>query len=433
VSVRRIVFVARGFSGESLRSALAITELDNICLLGICEQPFNGDLFLDIVCVADAHDPTQLLEAAQLLQQKHGALDRIVTTYETLLEPVARTVEALDLEGMSVATVRRALDKSLLKATFEQAGIATARSRVLTSDEEARVFAREVGFPIVLKPLNGSGALATWSIRNEQQLLLALELTKPSAARALLAEEYCRGQELCFDTITIANEPRFYSICCYQPSILEAVEDPSIQWRCIMPRDITDARYEQFIDEGLKAARALSVGNAMTHMEGFLSEDGRTQFIDATLRPAGARIAPMLAFAYDIDPYLVWARLMLDGGFDGPWERRFAVGTVFLRGSGSGKIESIDGIEAVKHELGELVMDLRSPQPGTQKAGTYTGDGYVTVRHPETKAVEDALDFIARTVRISYSNSESLKTLRDDWTKRLQYNQLYRPAWEVVK
>ena len=75
--------------------------------------------------------------------------------------------------------------------------------------------------------------------------------------------------------------------------------------------------------------------------------DGRC-FIDATLRPAGARIAPMLAFAYDIDPYLVWARVMLDGCFDGPWERKFAVGTVFLRGAGSGKIESVDGIRSCK-------------------------------------------------------------------------------------
>ena len=430
MNTRRIVFVARSFTGESLRSALAITKLDNICLLGICEQPFSSDFFLDVVCVADAHDPAQLIEAARALQQKHGALNRVVTTYETLLEPVAKAVEAFGLEGMSTATVRRALDKSLLKATFEQAGIATARSRVLTSAIGAELFAREVGYPIVLKPLNGSGALATWSIRNEQQLLLALELNKPSPEQPLLAEEYCRGQELCFDTITIANEPRFYSICCYQPSILDSVEDSSIQWRCVMPRDISGTRYAQFINQGLQAVRALSVGDAMTHMEGFLSEDGGPQFVDATLRPAGARIAPMLAFAYDIDPYLVWARLMLDGQFDGPWERKFAVGTVFLRGPGSGKIDSIDGSEAVKREIGELVMDLRSPQPGAQKADTYTGDGYVTVRHPETKAVEDALDLIARTVRINYTNPEPLKTLRDDWTKRLQYNQLYKPAWE---
>lgn len=428
---RRVVFVARSFTGEILRSAQAITGLEDVALLGICEQPMTSDVFIEVAHVENTHDSNQLIEAARWLQQKHGPLNNIVTTQETLLEPVAQTVEALELNGMSVATIQRALDKSLLKATLEQAGIATPRSRVFTSESEARAFVGEFGYPIVLKPLNGSGGLATWCVRDEQQLELALELTKPSPTRPLIAEEFFQGEELCIDTITIANEPRFYSICCYRPSILEAVENPAIQWRCVMPRQIR--RYEEFINRGLEAVRALSVGDAMTHMEGFVSENGQPCFIDATLRPAGARIAPMLAFAYDIDPYFVWARVMLDSSFDGPWERKFAVGTVFLRGMGSGKIESVDGFETVQRELGDLVMDHRLPQLGAAKAATYTGDGYVTIRHPETQTVEDALDFIAKKVRINYSSRDFKSAgLRDDWSKRLQYQQLYKPAWEVT-
>ena len=429
---RRIVFVARSFAGESLHSARSITKLDNVELFGICEQPFDDtSIFREILSVSDTHDSVQLLEAARKLQQDHGPLNSIVTTYETLLEPVAQTVEALGLEGMSVATVQRALDKSSLIATLKKAGIDTARSRVCTNEAEARCFTKQSDYPVVLKPLNGSGGLATWSIHDDEQLDLALELTNPSRAQPMLIEECLSGEELCLDTITIANEPRFHSICCYRPSILEALEDPVVQWRCVMPRDIEDGRYQQFVAQGIAAVRALSVGNAMTHMEGFLLDDGRVAFTDATLRPAGARIAPMLAYAYDVDPYLVWARTMLDGCFDGPWTRKFAVGTVFLRGVGSGTIESVNGIEVVERELGDVVVDRRLPRAGATKASTYTGDGYITVRHPETAAVEQALDFISQTVRISYDTSESSATLRDEWSKRLQYNQLYKPAWEI--
>jgi hypothetical protein len=433
VKERFVVFVARSLTGEMLRSAHAITRLENVALLGICEQPATSDVFVDVAHVTDTHDSKRLIEAARRLQQKHGPLNKVVTTQETLLQAVAQTVETLGLEGMMVATVQRALDKSLLKATLEQAGIATPRSRVITRESEARSFVDQVGYPIVLKPLNGSGGLATWCVRDGPQLELALELTKPSSSHPLLAEEFFTGDEFCIDTITIANEPRFYSICCYRPSILEAVENPAIQWRCVMPRDLGDRRYERFVAGGLAAVRALSVGDAMTHMEGFLNESGRPCFIDATLRPAGARIAPMLAFAYDIDPYFVWARLMLDGSFDGPWERKFAVGTVFLRGAGSGKIESVEGFETVQRELEALLMDHRLPQIGAAKAGTYTGDGYITIRHPETQAVAAALDFIAQTIRITYTNQHPAHdTLRDNWTKRLHYNQLYKPSWEVT-
>jgi hypothetical protein len=431
---RRIVFVARNLAGESLHSARAITKLENVELFGICEQPIANDdtnIFRELVCIADTHDSDQLLEAAKLLERKHGPLNRIVTTYETLLEPVAQTVEALGLEGMSVAAVCRALDKSSLIATLKQAGISTARSRVCTNEAEARCFTKQSDYPVVLKPLNGSGGLATWSIHDDQQLDLALELTNPSRAHPRLIEECLDGEELCIDTITIDNEPRFHSICCYRPSILEALEDPEIQWRCVMPRDIDVDRYQQFIADGLTAVRALSVGNAMTHMEGFLLEDGRVCFTDATLRPAGARIAPMLAYAYDIDPYLAWARATLDGCFDGPWTRKCAVGTVFLRGAGSGTVETVDGVEIIERELGAAIVDMRLPQAGAIKASTYTGDGYITIRQPETAAVEDALEFVSQTVRISYNTSESPATLRDEWSKRLQYNQLYKPAWET--
>jgi hypothetical protein len=192
---------------------------------------------------------------------------------------------------------------------------------------------------------------------------------------------------------------------------------------------MSDDIFQPLIAQGLDAVRALSVGDAMTHMEAFMTK-GRVCFTDATLRPAGARIAPMLGYAYDIDPYLAWARATLDGCFDGPWTRKFAVGTIFLHGAGSGTVESVNGLEKVERKLGEVVVDVRLPQAGATKASTYTGDGYITVRHPETIVVEEALDFVAQTISISYSNSESSATLRDEWSKRLQYHRLYKPVWE---
>jgi len=435
---RRILFVSRNMTGESLRHARAIKSLAGVCLLGIAEQlPDDREqVFKEVACVSDAQDSNQLIAAACELAQKHGELNRIVTTHELLLESVARACEALGLQGLSESTVRRVLDKSRLKSILERAGISTARDRLLTSREDGWRFVEEVSFPIVLKPLGGSGGLATWRIRTVEQLELALELMRPSTEKPVLAEQYVNGQELCIDTITIANEPRFYSICCYRPSILDALEDPAIQWTCVMPREIAGDRYSDFTQQGLAAVRALSVGNAMTHMEGFLV-DGGIRFCDATLRPAGARIGPMLAFAYDIDPYFAWARAAVDGCFDGPWERKYAVGTIFLRGMGSGLVKEVHGIETVKSEIGKSMVDTRLPRVGAVKSVTYTGDGYITVRDPETRAVESALDLIARTVRITYSHTEPSapagEAAREQWEKRLRYfdEQLYRPAWEV--
>ena len=436
---RGVVFVSRRATGEALRSAAAVGRLEGVRLLGIFESEPQGDaglVFADAACVEDVHDAGRLVAAARSLAERHGPLSRIVTAQETLLEPVALAREALGIEGMSAETVRRALDKPSLKRALARAGIETARDSLVTRDDDARAFAARVGFPVVLKPLKGSGGLATWRVRDAEQLALALDLLRPSADNAVLAEEYLRGEELCLDTITIADEPRFHTLCRYRPSILEALEDSAAQWACVMPRDIAGERYGDFIEQGLKAVRALSVGDAVTHMEGFILEDGGVRFTDATLRPAGARIGPMLAFACDIDAHFAWARAAVDGRFDGPWERLYSVGSVFLRGAGGGVVESVRGLESVRREVGGLIVDARPPRVGERKSSTYTGEGYFTVRHRETRAVEDALRLIARTVRITYSGPEpdgrESERAGAEWPHRLRHfdEHLNRPAWE---
>jgi biotin carboxylase len=438
-AARRIVFVACRPSGESLRSARAVKRLGGVCLLGICEQVPREDVsavFDDLVCVEDAHDASRLIDAARTLGRRHGPLERIVTAQETLLEPAALACEALGLRGMTPATVRRALDKPSLKRTLERAGVGTARGRSITRDDDARRFAFEVGYPLVLKPTGGSGGLATRCVRNGEELEQALALLKPSAENLILAEEWLRGQELCFDTITVDDEPRVHSVCCYRPSILEALENPRTLWACVMPRDIECERYGEFVRQGLKAVRALSVGNAMTHMEGFLLEDGGVCFTDATLRPAGARIGPMLRFAHDVDPYAAWARVAADGCFDGPWERKFAVGTIFLRGIGRGRVARVRGVEALRRQVGGLLVEARLPRVGARKSATYTGDGFVTVRHPETRAVEDALDLIALSVGVEYDGQEPTAERPDAASEQRPQRMLYtdrqlsRPVWE---
>jgi hypothetical protein len=104
---------------------------------------------------------------------------------------------------------------------------------------------------------------------------------------------------------------------------------------------------------------------------------------------------------------------------------------------GSGLVKEVHGMESVELAIGKSLVDSRLPQVGAVKSVTYTGDGYITVRAPETQAVEAALDLIARTVRITYSHPQPdvppSETTSEQWEKRLQYfdQQLYRPVWEV--
>jgi ribosomal protein S6-L-glutamate ligase RimK-like protein len=410
MSTRRIVFVCRELAGEALRCARAIQALDGVTL--------------QTICLEDVDDVAGLIEAVR----SFGGVNRIVTAQETLLASVAEANEALGLEAMTPEVVGRTLDKSKLKSTLRRSGVTTPRDQMIEHAEDVRRFVDEVGFPIILKPLTGSGALTTFRLTDEQELTRILKLINAP----MLAEGYVTGQELCFDTVTIANEPQCYSVCCYDPPILDALDNPATRWRCVMPRDLSP--YKSFIDEGLRAVKALQVGSAMTHMEGFIHASGQPAgFVDATLRPAGARIGPMFGFAHDVDPYHVWARVAVDDAFDGPLERKYAVGTIFLRDPGSGSVEIVDGIKTTTAELSSMIVESRWPRIRGSKSATYTGDGFVTVRHADTSVVQNALDFIDQTIRITYSSSQPIET---GWSERMDnFRELNKPAWdfEVVK
>ena len=100
-------------------------------------------------------------------------------------------------------------------------------------------------------------------------------------------------------------------------------------------------------------------------------------------RPPGAQITSMLCYVHDFDLYTAWAQLMVDGSFEPP-ERRWAAGTVYLRGQGAGQVKAIHGLDALPPEVSSLVVDSRLPRPGQPSSGSYEGDGYITVRHPDT-------------------------------------------------
>jgi len=99
-------------------------------------------------------------------------------------------------------------------------------------------------------------------------------------------------------------------------------------------------------------------------------------------------------------------------------------------------VKQVEGIESVSQQAGEFLMESRLPRVGAAKSATYTGDGYITVRHPDTHVVEDVLRWIAQTVHLTYTHPElsvsSRAAVREQWSQRLQYfdKQLNKPAWD---
>ena len=349
----------------------------------------------------DALNAEQLAGAARSLAGAHGAIDRIFAGNEQVQVPVAEVREQMNIEGMSVAVALNFRDKSRMKDILRAAGLPCARHRLAADEAAALEFAAETGYPLVLKPPAGAASQATFRADDAANLRRALAAMQPSAASPVLVEEFITGAEHSFDTFSLNGRPVFHSLTHYLPQPLDVVRNPWIQWRVLLPRDVDDARYDDIRGAAYRALDALGMSTGVSHLEWFRRADGSIALSEVAARPPGAQIMTMISRANDFDALAAWCRMNVFGQFDLP-SRKYAVGTAYLRGQGSGVVRAVRGLDIIERELGSLVTDAKIPAVGDGPSTSYEGEGFIIIRHPETAVVADALSRIVQTVRVEF-------------------------------
>ena len=403
--MRNVIFTAPFPLETTMRFARAVARLPDVRLLGIAQQAPGGadrKVFADVVEVEDGLDTDQLRQAAEILMRRHGRIHRLLGILEPLQVQLAEVRKALDIPGTSPETADLFRDKARMKDELRRHGLPCARHKLIRSWADAEAFVAEVGLPLVLKPPAGMGCKATWRINNVEQLKAALRSLHASPDRPALAEEFLRGREHSFETITIGGEVVFQSDTRYYPSPLEVVETPWIQWVVVLPKDIDGPDYADARALGVKAVRALGLETGMTHMEWFRRDDGSLAIGEIAARPPGAHIVLANSYAHDADMYLAWARAVVDDAFDGPFERKYAVGVAYLRGVGHGRVVRVSGVEEAQAKIGPLVVEARLPSRGAFRSDSYEGDGYVIVRDPDVEVVKAAMSTVIETIVVEY-------------------------------
>jgi biotin carboxylase len=349
--------------------------------------------------VHDIFDVDQLLWAARELSARHGPVHRLFGALEQLQVPLAEARQKLGLDGMSVEAAMNFRDKARMKTLLRSQGIPCARHRLAASVDDAQAFAESSGFPIVVKPPAGAGAQQTFRVETLDQLRGAIALSKPNPESPVLLEEFIVGDEHSFETISIDGQHLWHSMTHYRPTPLAVLENPWIQWALVLPREVDDSRYDDIRTVARRALTALGMTTGLTHMEWFRRRDGSLAISEVAARPPGAQITTMVSRANDIDFVQAWARVMISGEFEPP-QRKYAVGAAFLRAQGRGHVKVVQGLDRVHAELGGLICDMKIPQAGSPTSPSYEGEGYIILRHPETKVVEDAVHRVVSLVRV---------------------------------
>lgn len=404
----KVLFVAPFFGPNMNHCLECLLGLDDVQVGVITSVPEERvpakDRLAGHYRVDDALDPAQLTAAGRAFAKEWGGVDRLVGYLEPLQEPLAQAREALGIDGLHAEVAKNFRDKNRMKQVLGDAGLPVAKQARVKSAEDALALARDVGYPLVLKPLDGVGSKDTMRVSNEGELFFALNRLMPSASRPVQAEQFVTGDEHTLEAVVLDGEVVWQSSTYYLPGPLTVLENPWVQYCVLLPREQDEPHVERFRDVNKAALRALGLRNGISHMEWFDRGEGQTPILgEVGARPAGVNIMDMSSFAHDVDFWSKWCQLEVHRTWSMP-ERKYACGSAFLRGQGPGRvIAEVSGLEEVLAELGDdMVMKGSLPKVGQPRTSHYEGEGNIIVRHETTRGCVEALKQIVTRTKIIY-------------------------------
>ena len=266
--------------------------------------------------VEDMHDYDALVRACGYFTHRYGKIDRFESLNEYWLGTEARIRDDFNVFGIRSHEIDAVRRKSRMKEVFRQAGVPVARGRVVTDLTDARALVAETGYPVVLKPDAGVGALNTYRIENDDDLVAAFN---SGSSGDLIAEEFITGKLFSFDGLVDRNGRLiFYTAHTYSQGIMETVnEDRHVSYCSLrhIPANLESV--------GRASVAAFGLRERFFHIEFFKSAGDLYIALEINMRPPGGYTTDMFNYANDIDIYRAWAELLVQRGNPLIYERRY--------------------------------------------------------------------------------------------------------------
>ncbi|GEM_PF-769623 len=203
----------------------------------------------------------------------------------------ALLAERYGLPGPGLAAAQRATNKYLQRQAAEAAGIPVPEYRLCLSSDEALQFAAQIGWPVILKPIDNRGSFGVSRADTPEQLAAAYtKALVHSHSRLVLTERYIVGQHLTIDgycaegglpiTLAVGSNRKFDG------------EFGIVNQSIIYPAEISPQQYQAASDLAVRTATALGYRFGYFHGEFIIEkETGRLFLTEMANRGGGVHIS----------------------------------------------------------------------------------------------------------------------------------------------
>lgn len=405
--MKHILIVGKKFSGFVKfleENGYEYTELRDVKTTKFPEKKFKHRV------VADFSSRKKLLDVVDTLPVKP---DAVFAIYENYILPAAWIAEHLGLPGLPVAAAEACTDKYLMRSLFQEAPVKISPAfQEVRNYKEVETFAKEHGFPLIIKPANLSKSLLVTKSCNMDELSANYKRTMakvgeiyqkyaPDREPKLLIEEYLDGSVHSVDAFVDADGvPHVMKeIVDYQTGY-EVGFDDNFHYSRILPSRLSTAKQAAFLECAEMGCRALGMRSSAAHIEIIMTKTG-PRIVEIGARNGGYR-ERMYRLANNID--LMENAIGLAFGeipqIKAMKNEPVAVLELFPQKAGEfiglaaqEKLEKLKSLEylSIKAEAGQLI--------GKSSDG-FKATAIVILHHKEADVFAKDLEFVNKNVRV---------------------------------
>lgn len=301
---------------------------------------------------------------------------------------VAELARKRGLPNQNADGVYKCNNKYLTRDALKAARVPTVDFGLATDEQSLLQHARRIGYPVILKPINGVASQLIIKCRNDQELLdgfkLALERLPKSPYRflyeakhtypdssgnvitfdplhTLLIEGYISGREASVELVI--SEDNIIPLLVHDKILV--TEEERVVYEHLLtvpPVRFSEKEIEELKSYAIDVARAMEVKNCICHVELRYDDQHGPQLLEINPRTGGMMVSQSLMTMINFDP--LDAMLNLATGTFTPknYESISKLHAMFsLYPPHSGYLERVDGIEEVQKLPGMLISRLTYP------------------------------------------------------------------------
>ncbi|MFL5540515.1 MAG: ATP-grasp domain-containing protein [Longimicrobiaceae bacterium] len=318
----------------------------------------------------------------------------ITSSSEYWVATAAALAARFGLPGPDAAAVRAARDKSHQRRVLAAGGVPTPAFRVVHSAAEAVAAAEEIGFPVVLKPVDGTGSMGVRACADaaEVRAHAAGPLRAGTGGRALV-EALVPGDEYSVEVFSGRVVGITRKHLGRPPHFVETGHD----YPAAVPPEVAEALAESAV----RGTELLGLGWGPLHWE-LRMNGGRACPMEVNPRLAGGFIPELVRHAQGIDLIRETLRLVVGRAPGLQAMRDHHASIRFLFAPGEGRLAEVRGRSTARGQA--HVVDVAMYR-GAGEALTVEGDfrdriGHVLVCAPRAEVACAAAERACDAVRI---------------------------------